>query len=81
MFTPSKAIFARFTTLGYGAGHHHGIGRQGEGREMVLGQRHPVEANLVSKLELVQRGVHRPFRRIVCVLRDRHRPASPLYGL
>jgi hypothetical protein len=35
---------------------------------MVLGNRHPVEAELVGAAELVEGGLHRPHRRIARVI-------------
>ena len=63
--------------LGQRAGHHHRVGRQRERRVVVLGHGHPVEADLVGQLELLQARLHRlDWRRLRRVRAARRRPDS-----
>ena len=41
---------------------------------MVLGNRHPVKAELVGATELVEGGLHRPHRRITRIILAREWP-------
>jgi len=41
---------------------------------MVLGNRHPVEAELVGATELVEGGLHRPHGRLARIILARERP-------
>ena len=58
-----------------GAGHDHRIGVEGKRRKMMLGHRHPVEAHLIGKGELLQRCLHGTLGHFGGIFSRRHRPA------
>jgi len=54
--------------------HDHRVWGQREARIMVLGNRHPVEAEFVGATELIEGGLHRPHGRIPRIIFARERP-------
>ena len=61
-------------------GHDHRVRGQGHGREVVLGDGDPVEADLVGELELLETELHRALGRFGRIGLSRNRPHATVGG-